>query len=156
MRRCARGVPSAILEDAGKARFGAYARVTEPEQAVAATQNMYGMHICCGLGWSSRRDEDGFAPRSGSWPHCQTLGICYVNYEGFGRRPARRGIGIWNSWGDNWNGGECGGLTPDLPHGAYIWDYDDFARCLDRGLLEIYIMGGFAGFIRSPFDYSMN
>ena len=147
-----RGVPGAILEDSGRAKFGAYARVTEPEQAVAAVQNGYGMHLCSGLGWASGRDADGFARRSGSWAHCQGFGLCYVNYEGFGARPARKGIGIWNSWGDNWNGGDLGGMTPDLPWGSYIWDYDDFAMCLSRGLLEIYIMGGYAGLIRTPFD----
>ena len=149
------GVPAAILEDCAKARFGAYARVTEPEQAVAAAQNGFGMHICSGLGFSSRRDTDGFAGRSGSWAHCMQLGGAYVNYEGFGRRPARRGILIQNSWGDEWNGGDLGGMTPDLPWGSFFWDYDDFAQCLDRGLLEIYIMGGFNGLIRTPFDYSM-
>ena len=150
------GVPQAILADAAQAKFGAYARVTEPEQAVAATQNMFGMHICSGLGWSSGRDSDGFARRSGSWPHCMMLGAAYVNYEGFGNRPARKGILIWNSWGDTWNGGDLGSMTPDLPWGSYFWDYDDFALCLDRGLLEIYIMGGYKGLIRTPFDYSTN
>lgn len=145
-----RGVPQPILDDCAKNKFMAYARVRHPEQAVAAAQHGYGMHLCCGLGWSSGRDDDGFARRSGSWPHCQQIGICYVNYEGFGRRPARRGIGIQNSWGNNWNRGGCGGMTPDLPHGSYIWDYDDFAQCLERGALEIYIMGGYQGFLKTP------
>jgi hypothetical protein len=149
------GVPGVILEDIKQSTFGAYARVTEPEQAVAGAQNAYGMHLCCGLGFSSTRDADGFSRQSGSWAHCQIIGCCYVYYESFGARPARRGIGVWNSWGDNWNGGGLGGQTPDLPWGAYIWDYDDFARRLDNGSLEIYIMGGHRGLLRSPFDYSM-
>jgi len=140
-------VPQAIVEDAKRHPCLSYVRCRTVEQCVALVQNGYGMHMCSGYGWTEARDEDGFVRISGSWPHCQFLGLCYVVYNKGGT--VKRGIGCQNSWGDGWKASSpLGALTPDLPFGSYIIWLSDIARVLANGV--IYGVGDYQGFKAAP------
>lgn len=145
------GVPQSLIEAVAGNKFRSYVNVKEPEQAVALIQNGYGIMICGTTGWEAPRDEHGFVPVSGFWPHCQYI-HSYVCYS-LGKRK-KRGFGVNNSWGD-WktrkSGGPVGSKTPDLPQGAYFAHYDDIARMLRGG--DCWAIGGFDGFKRSNWDW---
>jgi hypothetical protein len=141
-------VPNSIVAAASQHPCRSYVRVKTVEQCVALVQNGYGMHMCSTYGWEGDHDEDGFTRINGHWPHCQFLGLCYVVYA----KPdgtVKRGIGVQNSWGDNWKtGSPTGSLTPDLPFGSYIIWLADLAKVIANGV--VYGIGDYQGFKPAP------
>lgn len=102
------------------------------------------LFICSGLGFSSRRDENGFSKRSGSWSHSWHV-VGYDDrpwaYETYGHPLALFG----HRWGQ-WNEGprRIHGTDIDIPHG-YCW-FD--ARLLKQ--CEIYAINSVTGWARKP------
>ena len=108
------------------------------DEACAAIEAGMPVVICCNIGWSSQRDEDGFARRSGRWLHCQAaISVRYKENEG-----GRDGILIMNSWGAGWNRG--GRWPSDQPDGSYWCDPQTFQAVLSQG--ESFAVSGVNGF----------
>jgi hypothetical protein len=83
------------------------------DEARASLESGIPIAVCGSLGFSSTRDADGFAARSGSWAHCQCLIACRYA-DGPGKRD---GVCVINSWGSSWQGG--GKWPADQPDGSY-------------------------------------
>ena len=138
----AQGVPLELVDQARRHQFLTTVRVETVQQAVALVQNGYGFSVCCGMAWSSRRDEDGFARRvRPGWSHAQAGGLGYV-YIKRGKR-SRRGFLIQNSWSNSWQAGSPFGLD-DQPHGSYFIRYEDMATAIRSG--DCYAVGDYEGF----------
>lgn len=138
------GVPDEVLEAAREHPFRATCRVKTAEHAVALLQNGYGVGVCSGLAWSSRRDKDGFARRvRPGWSHAMALVGYHVTDRG------RRGLIFQNSWGPQW----IEGPEPlaDFPEGSFCCDLDLAAVALASG--DCWAYGGFKGFAISPFNW---
>ena len=142
-----RGVPEPVLMSAKEHPFRATVRVTSTEHAVALLQNGYGVGICSGLGWNTRRDVDGFCRRvRAGWAHAMAVVGYLVTASG------RRGLVVQNSWGPDWVSGPRPALCPDLPDGGFVCDWRDFENVVSSG--DCWAYGGFKGFEVSPFDWS--
>ncbi len=138
----ARGVPADLVEEARAHQFLTTVRVESVDQAVALVQNGYGFSMCCGMAWSPRRDEDGFARRTRpGWSHAQAAGLGYINIKR-GKR-TKRGFLIQNSWGNKWQADSPFGLV-DQPHGSYFIRYEDMATALLSK--DCYAVGDYEGF----------
>jgi len=82
------------------------------DEAAASLESGFCVPVCSGVGFSSQRDADGFAARSGSWAHCMCfIGVRYAKNEG-----KRDGLLCMNSWG-NFNSG--GRWPADQPDGSF-------------------------------------
>lgn len=80
----------------------------------------YGVSHCGSEGWASKRDENGFSNRSGSWAHA----MAYIGYDDRDIIKQKYGeplVLILNSWGTNWisGGRRILGTNIDIPHGSY-------------------------------------
>ena len=139
-----RGVPDEVIEAAREHPFRATVRVTTADHACALVQNGYGVGVCSGLAFSSRRDRDGFSRRvRPGWSHAMAIVGYHVSRRG------RRGFIFQNSWGSEW----IEGPEPldDYPAGSFVADWDDTAVALSSG--DCWAYGGFKGFAISPFDW---
>lgn len=121
------------------------AQVKTYEEACAAIEAGAPIAICCNIGWSSSRDKDGYAARSGRWLHCQSaIAVRYA--EGPGKRD---GILIINSWGNKWNSGPK--WPADQPDGSYWCDKKTFQAVLAQG--ESFAISGVNGFHWRDLDH---
>ena len=104
--------------------------------------------ICCGLGWHTKRDDDGFARRvRPGWSHAQVGGLGYVAIKK--NRKTRRGVLLQNSWGNRWQSG--GLFCDDQPRGAYFIELDDLQTALESG--DCFAVADFEGFTER-YDWS--
>jgi len=104
-------------------------RVDTYEEARDLLANGYPVTIAGSLGFSSKRDEDGFARPSGSWAHQMFLAAiddAGVDCKGGRRRP---GVLVVNSWG-KWNGGPKRLGQPD---GSFWISPEDLNRYFRNG-----------------------
>jgi hypothetical protein len=136
-----RGVPDAIKAIAKEHPFRSAVRVRTCEEARAAIQNGYCINICSGQGFKSRRDDDGFAQASGSWPHSMSLRA----YRG----GTRRGFLIQNSWGNGWITGPI--WPEDMPQGSFWCSWDTMARILRQG--DSFAYSNYDGFQQQNIDW---
>lgn len=82
------------------------------DEAAASLESGFCVPVCSGVGFSSQRDADGFAARSGSWAHCMCfIAVRYAKNEG-----RRDGLLCMNSWG-TFNAGPKWPL--DQPDGSF-------------------------------------
>ena len=106
-----KGVPEKVSTEAHKHAVGTVIRVKSLEQARDLLANGYGIAACSGLGFSSKRNDEGVSRRQGSWSHCMAwsavdaLPATVDKYGG----PL---ILIQNSWG-KFNGGPKRHNQPD-------------------------------------------
>ena len=108
------GVPDNIEEIGRKHQVLTVSLVTTVEEARDALANGYALSVCSGYGFSSRRDENGYANRKGSWSHA----MCWCANNDT-KKNGGPGFLIQNSWGA-WNGG---GTSYDQPAGSFWVDY---------------------------------
>jgi hypothetical protein len=136
------GVPDELEPKAREHPVKTVSLVRTYEEARDAIANGYPVPVCSNRGFSSRRDEKGFARPSGSWAHCMLM--CSVDDE-----DARPGVLIVNSWGENWISGP---KRHDQPEGSFWCD----ASVADRMLSEqdSFAMSGFVGFPAQDLDFS--
>jgi len=88
-------VGMAVAKLANKNTATHVALVRNFDEAAASIESGYCVPVCSGVGFSSQRDADGFAARSGSWAHCMCfIGVRYAKNEG-----KRDGLLCINSWG---------------------------------------------------------
>jgi hypothetical protein len=99
------GAPPELKAQAARWKLGGAALVRTWDELVAALANGYPVTICTALGFTMRRDEDGFCRRQGRWGHCML--VCGV------RQGARPGACVFQSWGPNVPGGPTALGQPD-------------------------------------------
>lgn len=64
-----RGVPSDVVAEAKKHQVKTISNIRTVEEARDAIANGYAISVCSGYGFSSRRDKNGIAKKSGGWSH---------------------------------------------------------------------------------------
>ena len=108
------------------------------DEAAAAIESGYPVAVCSGQGFSSQRDDAGFAAPQGSWAHA----MCFmsVRYEKNGS--PRDGLLCQNSWGPSWNGGPV--WPKDQPAGSFWVDRKTVDRMLSGE--DSFAVGSVAGF----------
>lgn len=116
-----RGVPSEILEEGKKHQVKTITQVRNVNEARDALANGYAIAVCSGYGFSSTRDDKGFARQSGSWSHC----MAWIACDDTGSEPA---FLVQNSWG-KWNGGGHPAWGP-IPDGSFLIHADVADRML--------------------------
>lgn len=109
------------------------ALVSNFSEAAQAIASGYPVPVCSGQGFSSRRDEEGFARPSGSWAHC----MCFI-----GVRHDRAGLLCLNSWGPNWISGPK--WPEDQPDGSFWVDRATVDRMLSQN--DSFAVSGYVGF----------
>jgi hypothetical protein len=94
-------------------------RCDEPATRRDLAFNGYGISACGSQGWSSKRDDNGFSRRQGSWAHAMAE-IGYDDRPIFKEKYGDMGILILNSWG-KWNTGgrKIIGTDIEIPEGSF-------------------------------------
>lgn len=110
------------------------------EEAAAAINSGYPVAVCSGAGFSSRRDEQGFSNRQGSWSHCMSF---------VATRFDRPGLLCQNSWGDKWVSGPV--WPPDQPAGSFWVDAKTVTAMLQGN--DSFCVGGVEGFRFRELDH---
>lgn len=127
------GIPEDVKAEGRKHQVKTISLVSTVEEARDAIANGYAISVCSGYGFSSKRDEDGFARKSGSWSHAMAWTACDDSYK-------RPGFLIQNSWG-KFNSGP---KRHDQPDGSFWIDYDIAAGMLrGRGSYAMSNVDGF-------------
>lgn len=94
------GVPKDLIILAKENQVQTASNIKSVEEARDAIYNGYGVFFCSGLGFSSTRDNNGIAKRSGSWAHAMSFIAMDDTRELFDETLFL----IQNSWGV-WNNG---------------------------------------------------
>lgn len=117
------------------------ALVNNFEEAAAAIASGYPVPVCSGVGFASRRDQDGFCQPAGSWSHC----MCFV-----GVRHDRKGLLCLNSWGPSWVSGPK--WPDDMPEGSFWVDQATVNRMLRWQ--DSFSVSGYDGFPFRQLDHA--
>lgn len=100
------GFPGELLQEAKKHPVQTVSLVKSYEEARDLIANGYAVTVACNIGFTSKRDKDGFAVRSGNWNHQ----MCFIAVDDEYKRP---GLLCQNSWGRNWISGPKRHNQPD-------------------------------------------
>jgi intein/homing endonuclease len=106
-----RGLPDKVLDLANDYQVKTVSLIRTVEEARDALANGYGVSVCSGYGFSSKRDSKGFAKRQGSWAHA----MAWIACDDTGSEPA---FLVQNSWG-KWNDGGHPEWGP-IPDGSFL------------------------------------
>jgi hypothetical protein len=129
------GIPDSVEKEGHRHRVNTVSLVVSTDEARDALGNGYALSVCSGLGFSSRRDENGYANVRGSWNHAMAFIGCNDTKKNGGP-----GFLIQNSWG-KWNGGD---KSYDQPDGSFWIDYATAQRMLNaRGSWVFSDVDGF-------------
>ena len=94
-------IPSSIYKDeAKKHQVKTISLITTVAEARDALANGYGISVCSGYGFSSKRDKYGIAKRSKGWSHAMAWIACDDSHEVYKETLFL----VQNSWG-KWNSG---------------------------------------------------
>ena len=121
------GTPDKIQTEGKKHQIRHSTKINSIEEARDALANGYGLNCCSGYGFSSKRNEDGVARRSGSWSHA----MCWSAVDDRAETKSKYGgmlFLIQNSWG-RWNSGprKIMGTSLQIPEGSF-WVVEKDAR----------------------------
>ena len=103
-------------------------------EAAAAIESGFPVVVCSMVGFTSRRDADGFCEASGQWAHC----MCFIAVR-YSNRP---GLLCLNSWGPSYVGGPK--WPEDMPEGSFWVEKDTAHRMLSAG--DSFAVGSIDGF----------
>lgn len=113
-------IPKSIyVTEAKKHQVKTISMITTLEEARDALANGYAISVCSGYGFSSRRDSNGIAKRSGGWSHAMAWIACDDTRKRFNETLFL----VQNSWG-KWNSGP---RVHDQPEGSF-WIREKDAR----------------------------
>jgi hypothetical protein len=130
-----KGVPDSVEKEGRRHGVNTVSLVVSVEEARDALSNGYALSVCSGVGFSSRRDENGYANRKGSWSHAMAWIGCNDT-----KKHGGPGFLVQNSWG-KWNGG---GKKFEQPDGSFWINYDVAASMLSaRGAWVFSDVNGF-------------
>ena len=93
-------IPSSIYKDeAQKHQVKTISNIRTVDEARDALANGYALSVCSGYGFSSRRDANGIAKRSGGWSHAMAWIACDDSRETLNETLflVQNSWGIWNS-----------------------------------------------------------
>ena len=130
-------IPNEIyVKEASKHQVGTISMVTTIEEARDALSNGYALSCCSGVGFSSSRDKNGIAKRSGGWNHAMAWIACDDTREIYDETLFL----IQNSWG-KWNSGPKRHGQPD----GSFWVREKDARSIlnSRGSFVFSNVDGF-------------
>jgi hypothetical protein len=113
------GVPSQVKEEGKKHQVKTISMVKSVEEARDAIGNGYALSVCSNYGFSSKRNDNGIARRSGSWNHAMSWVAMDDSHEIYNETLFL----IQNSWGA-FNGGP---KRFDQPDGSF-WIREKDAR----------------------------
>ena len=111
--------PQEVKEEGKKHQVATVSLINTVEQARDAIANGYGLSVCSNYGFSSKRDKNGIARRSGSWNHAMS----WVSMDDSREIYDETLFLIQNSWGA-FNGGP---KRFDQPDGSF-WIREKDAR----------------------------
>ena len=138
------GLPDDLEPEAAPYRVGTASLVTSYRAARDAIANGYPVPVCSDVGFTDRRDSEGFAKRSGSWAHCMA-------FLGVDDNPRRPGLLCMNSWGPDWISGPT---RHGQPPGSFWVDAATCDIMLGRQP-DSYALSGFQGYPAQSLDYLM-
>jgi hypothetical protein len=102
-------IPTSVYKtEAKKHQVKTVSLITTVEEARDALANGYSMSVCSGYGFSSRRDKNGIAKKSGDWSHAMAWIGCDDSHE----IHSETLFLLQNSWG-KWNSGPKRHGQPD-------------------------------------------
>ncbi len=127
-----------LLEEAKLHSIGDYTSVENYEDVIDALYNDYPVIVCSQQGFSSTRDEDGFARAQGSWAHC----MLFIAFDDEYKRP---GVLCVNSWGPTWISGP---KRHDQPDGSFWVTPETVNRMCAMG--DSWSIANFDGFKIKP------
>ena len=134
-----------LAKEANKHPATHVALVRSFDEAAASIESGYCVPVCSGVGFSSQRDADGFAARSGSWAHCMVfIAVRYAKNDG-----KRDGLLCLNSWGSSWNAGPK--WPADQPDGSF-WVSRHTVDAMLSGQ-DSFAIGGVEGFTYRDLDH---
>jgi len=139
MGRRGAGVPDSLEPQVREHPVHTTSLVRSYEEARDAIANGYPVPVCSNRGFQMKRDADGFARPSGSWPHC----MCFVSVDDTARRP---GLLCCNSWGEDWISGPT---RLNQPAGSFWVDAEVADAMLSgRGMggADSFSISGFTGY----------
>ena len=105
------GVPRDVKEEGAKHQVTTISLINTVDQARDAIANGYAISVCSNYGFSSRRDSNGIARRSGSWNHA----MCWCAMDDSHEVHNETLFLVQNSWGV-FNGGP---KRFDQPDGSF-------------------------------------
>ena len=111
------GPPKELFSYAKEHLVQTYSQVNTVENARDALYSGYPIVVCSNLGFSNKRDSEGFARPEGSWAHAMVAIAMDFEYK-------RPGFLIQNSW-NIWN---TGPKRHEQPDGSFWCDADVFER----------------------------
>lgn len=112
------------VTEAQKHQVKTISNIRTVEEARDALANGYAISLCSGYGFSSRRDSNGIAKRSGGWNHAMAWIACDDTHE----RLKETLFLVQNSWG-KWNSGP---RVHGQPEGSF-WIREKDARGMLSG-----------------------
>lgn len=130
-----RGLPDKVIDIADDHQVRTVSLIRSIDEARDALANGYGICVCSGYGFSSRRDSKGIARKSGSWSHAMAWTAC----DDTGKEPL---FLVQNSWG-KWNDGGHPDWGP-IPDGSFLIRASDAAGMLRQN--GAYAFSDFNGF----------
>lgn len=118
-------IPNDVYKtEAQKHQVKTISNIRTVEEARDALANGYALSVCSGYGFSSRRDSNGIAKRSGGWNHAMAWIACDDTHA----RLKETLFLVQNSWG-KWNSGP---RVHDQPEGSF-WIREKDARGMLSG-----------------------
>lgn len=105
------GVPRDVKSEGAKHQVSTISLINTVDQARDAIANGYAISVCSNYGFSSRRDSNGIARRSGSWNHA----MCWTAMDDSHEVHKETLFLVQNSWG-SFNGGP---KRFDQPNGSF-------------------------------------
>ncbi len=130
-----RGLPDSVLDLANDYQIKTVSLIKNVEEARDALANGYGLSVCSNYGFSSKRDNKGFAKPQGSWAHA----MAWIACDDTGSEPA---FLVQNSWG-KWNSGGHPEWGP-IPDGSFLITADTAQGMLNGR--AAYAFSDFDGF----------
>lgn len=137
------GPPKELMNFAKEHPVRTYSQVRTVEECRDSIVNLFPVIICSNTGFATKRDELGFARRSGTWPHCMLV-------AGVDDNSNRKGFLIINSWGPRWISGPKRWEQPD---GSFWCDYDTMSEILRQN--DSWVISNFEGYKRQDVDWQV-
>lgn len=137
------GVPDILEPIARQHPVRTVSLVTSYVEARDAIANGYPIPVCSNQGFTSTRDNDGFAKPEDNWAHCMLfLAVDDAHY--------RPGLLCLNSWGPHWISGPKRHGQPD---GSFWVDADTVDSMLRGG--DSFAVSNYVGFPAQKINYNL-
>lgn len=140
------GVPSDVKTEGKKHQVTTISLINTVDQARDAIANGYALSVCSNYGFSSRRDSNGIARRSGSWNHAMAWTAMDDSHEIHNETLFL----VQNSWG-TFNGGP---KRFDQPNGSFWIREKDAAGMLRQN--GCWVFSDVNGFPPRKVDWTIN